>query len=368
MGSVNLGSTPYHERLFFVWLAAGVHGELEAAFAIDGRDYADEESARAAVLDALEQTDLRLRLGDYWPANIPENEKELDYWPGWAEFRGFLDVYGPVYPWRRPKRVPKRTAARPASVPAVTADPARTALYSERHFECWGQLVETFQPGQGPYDPVLGRRAEGYGLNGYTGEFEADTRRALQCAHGLEDDETWPLRDEDEFVEAVEDRREKLLRDSFHQRHDKPEIFAAYQRAAREGRTLAARRETYRLWREAQARRAYFLVDGEPVRVDLAADGDPAQAWRLDMATGRIVATGRDDAQAVFGGPGRRVTEHVWLLAVEERRRTLAVDGAIAEAYARAAAEPDEVYRRRILTRSFDLWAEKFAGESEGGA
>jgi hypothetical protein len=53
---------------------------------------------------------------------------------------------------------------------------------------------------------------------------------------------------------------------------------------------------------------------------------------------------------------------------LEERRRTLEVDGAIADAYARAAAEPDEVYRCRILTRSFDLWAEKFAGGDEDGA
>jgi hypothetical protein len=51
---------------------------------------------------------------------------------------------------------------------------------------------------------------------------------------------------------------------------------------------------------------------------------------------------------------------------VEERRRTLDVDGAIADAYAKAAAEPDEVYRRRILTGSFDLWAEKFAVEEAG--
>jgi hypothetical protein len=62
------------------------------------------------------------------------------------------------------------------------------------------------------------------------------------------------------------------------------------------------------------------------------------------------------------------VTAYVWLLAVEERRRTLQVDGAIAEAYAKAATEPDEVYRHRILTRSFDLWAEKFADGDEDGA
>ena len=32
-------SIPYHERLMFVWIAAGPHGEPEAAFVIDGRNY-----------------------------------------------------------------------------------------------------------------------------------------------------------------------------------------------------------------------------------------------------------------------------------------------------------------------------------------
>jgi hypothetical protein len=101
--------------------------------------------------------------------------------------------------------------------------------------------------------------------------------------------------------------------------------------------------------------------------VDLADDGTSAMAWRLDARTGRIVPTGRTDAETVVSGEGRRITEHAWLLAVEERRRTLDVRGAIAEAYAKAAAEPDEAYRRRILTRSFDLCAEKFAGGGDAG-
>ncbi|OHV73635.1 hypothetical protein BCD48_33165 [Pseudofrankia sp. BMG5.36] len=235
-------------------------------------------------------------------------------------------------------------------------------MYSERHFECWGQLVETFPRGQGPYDPVLGHKAQGYGLNGYTGEFEADTPRALQCANGGEDDDTWPLHDEDEFIAAVEERRERLLRTSFYQRHDKPEIFAAYEQAARDGRTEQSRRATYEMWRQAHRRRAYFLVGAEPVRVDLADDGTPVTAWRLDTTTGRIVSTSRSDADAVLHGAGTRVTERSWLLAVEDRRG-LGGDGAIAQAYAKAAAEPDEVYRRLILFRSFDLWAEKFAAD-----
>lgn len=368
MSSFDLGPLRYDEHLIFVWLAAGPHGELEAAFAIDGRQYADAQQAHAAVLEALEQTDLRARVGDFRPTTIPENEKELEYWTGWAEFRGFLDVYGPVYPWRRPTSAPTsaQASARPATVPSGAEVP-QAPLYSERHFECRGELVETFPPGQGPYDPVLGRRAEGYGLNGYTGEFEADTRRAVQCAHGLEDDDTWPLRDEDEFIEAVEDRREKLLHRSSYQRREHPEIFAAYEQAARDGRTAQSRRATYELWRQAQLRRAYFLVETEPVKVDLADDGAPAMAWRLDMATGRIVATSTADAETVVG-VGERVTEYVWLLAVEERRRTLHVEGPLADAYAQAAAEPDEVYRRRVLTRSFDLWAERFADGGEGGA
>lgn len=360
MKSLTLGSIPYHERLLFVWIAAGPHGEPEAAFVIDGRDYADAEQARTAIREALEQTDLRAQVADFRPARIRENEKELAYWPSWAEFRRFLDVYGPVYPWRRPSAPPARAVP---PVPAVPANVPATPLYSERHFECWGQLVEIFPDGQGPYDPILGRPAEGYGLNGYTGEFEPDTRRALQCAHGFEDDETWPMRDEDEFIVAVEQRRERLLHTSFYQRHDKPEIFAAYEQAARDGLTEQSRRATYEMWRQANRRRAFFLVGTEPVRVDLADDGTPTTAWRLDTTTGRIVATDRADAETVVTGEGSRITEHAWLLAVEDRRRTLDVDGAIAEAYAKAAAEPDEVYRRRTLTRSFDLWAEKFANE-----
>jgi hypothetical protein len=332
MESLVLGPIDYHEHLTFVWLAAGPAGEPEAAFVIDGRDYADAEQARAAVQDALEHTDRRAQVADFRPVSIPENEKELAYWTSWAEFRRFLDVYGPVYPWRR------------------AAPVCRTPLYSGRHFECWGQLVETFPPGQGPYDPVLGRRAEGYGLNDYTGEFEPDTPRALQCAHGGEDDETWPMRDEDEFIEAVEERRERLLRESYFQRHDKPEIVAAYEAGQ-------PRRATYELWRAVHRRRAYFLEGGEPVRVDLADDGAPTTVWRLD-ATGRIVPS----AAETVGGTW--ITEHAWLLAIEERRRGLAVAGPIAEAYAKAAAEPDEGYRRRILTRTFDLWAEMLGGDS----
>ncbi|TYB69850.1 hypothetical protein FXF51_06740 [Nonomuraea sp. PA05] len=362
MESLVLGPIDYRRRLTFVWIVGGPYTGPEAGFVIDGRDYADPEQARAAVREALEQTDLRVRVADFRPVNIAGNEKELDHWPSWAEFRTFLDVHGPVYPWRRRLTSPARSAS--ATRPAVPVDASFDPLYSERHFDCWGQLVETFPYGQGPFDPILGRRAAGYGLNDATGEFEADTRCALQCAHGLEDDETWPLRDEDEFIEAVEHRRERLLRESFFQRHDKPDIFAAYERAARDGRTAQTRRATYEMWRQVQRRRAYFLLESEPVRVDLTDDAAPTAAWRLDTVTGRIVSTGRADAEAVLGGGGERVTEHVWLLSIEERRRALDVDGAIAEAYAKAAAQPDEAYRRRTLTRSFDLWAEKFATEA----
>lgn len=351
MRSLDLGPIPYHERLVFVWIAAGPHGELEAAFVIDGRDYADAEQARAAVREALEQTDRRAQVADFRPANIPENEKELNYWPSWAEFRRFLDVYGPVYPHRRRAAPPAKAVPQPTPVTVP-----RTPLYSGRHFDCWGQLVETFPAGEGPYDPILGRLAEGYGLNGSTGELEPDTRSALQCAHGFEDDETWPLRDEDDFIATVEEQREELLRTSFYQRYDKPEILAAYE-------SEQSRRATYEMWRQAHRGRAYFLVGTEPVRVDLADDGNPTTAWRLDVTTGRLVPSGRTDAETVAG---RRITEHAWLLAVEDRRRTLTVDGAIAEAYAKAAAEPDEVYRRIILTHSFDLWAEKFAADEAG--
>lgn len=363
MESLNLGSIPYHERLVFVWVASGPHGEPRAAFVIDGRDHANAEQARAAVREALEQTDLRVRVADFRPADIRENEGELAHWPSWTEFRHLLDVHGPVYPWRRPAPPPVRSVP-PAAVAPVSAP--RAPLYSGRHFECWGQLVEILPEDRRPLDPVLGHPAEGYGLNDDTGEFEPDTRRALQCARGGADDETWPLRDEDEFIDAVENRREQLLRESFYQRHDKPEIFAAYEQAARDGLTGRSRRTTYEMWRRAQRRRAFFLVGTEPVRVDLADDGTPTTAWRLDAATGRITSTDRADAGAVATGAGRRVTEHAWLLAVEDRRRALDVGGAIAEAYEKAAAEPDEVYRRRILTRSFDLWAERSAHE-EGG-
>jgi hypothetical protein len=368
MESLNLGSIPYHERLTFVWIATGQHkyGELVAAFVIDGRNYANAKKARTAVREALEQTDLRTRVGDWQSASIsPANEKELAYWPSWAEFRCFLDVYGPVYPWRRPHRPstpPARAVLQPR--PSSVSVP-RTPLYTERHFDCWGQLVEIVPAGQRTYDPILGRPAEAYGL-GYTGEFEPDTRCALQCAHGFEDDETWPFSSEDDFIAAVEGRREDLLRESFYHRHDKPEIFAAYEQAARDGRSGQSRRATYEMWRQVHRRRAFFLVGTGPVRVDLADDGTPATAWRLDATTGRIISTGRADAEAVVTGEGERITEHAWLLAVEERRRTLDVHGVIAEAYARAAAA-DEVYRRRILTRSFDLWAEKFASGDEAG-
>ncbi|WP_439378210.1 hypothetical protein [Amycolatopsis lexingtonensis] len=338
MKSLDLGPLDYHEHLTFVWIDDGPPSGPIAAFVIDGRDYANADQARAAVRAALEETDLRVAVADFRPAGIAANEGELAYWPSWTEFRRFLDVYGPVYPWRRPAAAPPvpPPAAEPAAAAPVSAEP-------DRFFECWGQLVEIFPWGQGPEDPVLGRRAEGYGLNGYTGEFEADTRRARQCARGVEDDDTWPLADEDEFVDAVEARREGLLRKSFYQRHDKPEIFAAYERGE-------PRRVTYEMWREAQRRRAFFLSGTEPVRVDLTT---PVTAWRLDAGTGRLVP-------GEVTGEGRRITEHEWLLAVEERRRTLPVDGAIAEAYAKAAAEPVAAFRNRILTRSFDLWAEKF--------
>lgn len=352
MTALELGAVPYHERLTFVWVAFGSHGEPRAAFVIDGRDYADEEQARAAVRDALEQTGQRAQVADFRSANIPENEGELAYWPSWTEFRHFLDVYGPVYPWRR-RQGPPAQAVQP---PVPVAVP-QTRLYSGRHFDCWGQLVVTFPAGQGPVDPVLGRQVEGYGLNSYTGEFEADTRRVLQCTSGDEDDETWPLRDEDEFVTAVEERREKLLRSSFYQRHDKPEIFAAYEQAS-------PRRTTYEMWRQVHRRRAYFLVGTEPVRVDLTDDGTPMTAWRLAATTGRIVPSGRTDAETVVAGHHRRITEHAWLLAVEEKRRTLDVDGPIAKAYAEAAAASSEGMRRLLLTDTFDLWAEKFAADA----
>jgi hypothetical protein len=336
--SLDLGPLDYHELLTFVWITGRPPAGPRAAFVIDGRDYADAKQARTAVREALEQTDLRAQVADFRAAGIAANEDELAYWPSWAEFRRFLDVYGPVYPWRRPRAT--------APVPPPVAEPAVAAPVSaapDRYFECWGQLVEIFPWGQGPDDPVLGRRAEGYGLNGYTGEFEADTRRARQCAHGVDDDDTWPLHDEDEFVDAVEERREALLRKSFYQRHDKPEIFAAYEQGK-------PRRVTYEMWREARRRRAFFFYGTEPVRVDLTT---PVTAWWLDAKTGRLVP-------GEVAGEGRRITEHEWLLAIEERRRTLEVDGAIAEAYAKAAAEPEAAFRNRILTGAFDLWAEKF--------
>jgi hypothetical protein len=380
MEALDLGSIPYHERLTFVWIAFGSAGEPRAAFVIDGRHYADADEARAAVREALEQTDLRAQVADFRPASIPENEGDLDLWPSWEEFRPHLDVDGPVDPWPRPSTPPATQVPQFATGPsadrptAVDTDGAagpvgapRTPLSSDRHFECWGEMVVTFPDGQGPYDPILNSQAEGYGLNAFTGEFEPDTRRAVQCAQGLEDDETWPLFDEDAFIEAVEDRRERLLRTSFYQRHDKPEIFAAYEQAARDGSTRQSRRATYEMWRQANQRRAFFLVGAEPVRVDLADDGIPVTAWRLDMTSGRIVSTSQADAQGVITGEGRRVTEHAWLLAVEDRRRTLDVNGAIAEAYAKAAAENDEAVRRSILTRSFDLWAQRFAGTGEAG-
>jgi hypothetical protein len=350
---LELGSIPYNEHLVFVWIASGRHGEPRAAFVIDGREYRTDNKARAAIRDALERTDRRAQIAEWRPTGIPGNEKELDYWPSWAEFRGFLDVYGPVYPWRRPTATPAIAAPPRVSAPQTPAAVSPTPLYDERHFQCWGQLIEIFPTDERPYDPILGRPAEGYGLNGYTGEFEPDTRRVLQVAHGFEDDETWPMRDEDEFVDAVEAARERLLRDSFFQRHDKPEIFAAYEAGQ-------PRRTTYEMWRQVHRRRAYFLAGKEPVRLDLADDGTPAVAWRLDMTTGRIVPG--DRTAGLLTGDHQRVTELTWLLAVEERRRKLKkVDGAIAKAYRKAARERDKAYRRMILTETFDLWAEKFA-------
>lgn len=371
MTLVNLGPIDYHEHLLFVWTAAR-RGGLAAAFVVDGRNYADEEQTRAAIREVLEQTDSRVRVEDYSPASInPANERELDYWPSWAEFRTFLDVYGPVYPWRRPSPTEQaRNAAGDQTATSITGEvPSPSAqlppLYDNLHFECWGQLVELFPRGGRRYDPVLGYEVPGFGLNGYTGEFEGHTKRVLQLVSGEEDDETWPLRDEEEFIAHVEQEREQLLRTSFFQRHDKPEIFAAYEQAAREGRTPKSLRATYEMWRQIQRRRAHFILGDEPVRVDLADDGTPVMAWRLETATGRIVATSRADAEAVFAGDGTRVTEYAWMLAVEERRIALdlGVDGAIAEEYSKASTETDDVYRRAILTKSFDLWAEKFAAE-----
>ncbi|RSD22814.1 hypothetical protein [Amycolatopsis eburnea] len=341
MKALDLGSLDYRELLTFVWVTAGAPAGPRAAFVVDGRDYPDAAQARAAVREALEETELRVEVADFRPAGIAANEGELAHWPSWPEFRRFLDVYGPVYPWRRPRAAP--AAPPPAAEPAAAA---RVSVAPDRFFECWGQLVEVFPRGQGPEDPVLGRRAAGYGLNGYTGEFEADTRRAVQCARGVDDDETWPLRDESEFVDAVEERREELLRTSFYQRHDKPEIFAAYERGE-------PRRVTYAMWRAAQRRRAFYFYGTEPVRVDLTT---PGTAWRLDPVTGRLVP-------GEVTGDRRRITEHEWLLAVAERRRALDVGGAIAEAYAKAAAEPEEAFRNRILTGTLDLWAEKFGAD-----
>jgi hypothetical protein len=380
MESLDLGSVPYHERLTFVWLAFGPAGAPRAAFVIDGRHYADADEARAAVREALEQTALRAEVADFRPASIAENEADLAAWTSWEQFRRYLDADGPFDPWPEPSDPPAAQVLQFATVPSAdhpaaadtdgTPGPAgglQTSLSSGRHFECWGELVVTFPEGQGPYDPILSDQAEGYGLNTSTGEFEPGTRRALQCAHGLEDDETWPMRDEDAFIEAVEERRERLLRTSFYQRHDKPEIFAAYERAARDGTVRQSRRATYEMWRQAQQRRAFFLVGTEPVRVDLEDDGTPVTAWRLDMTSGRIVSTNRADAQGVMTGEGTRVSEHAWLLAVEDRRRALDVNGAIGEAYAKADGETDEAARRSILTHSFDLWAERFAGAGEAG-
>lgn len=146
-----------------------------------------------------------MRVADFRPVNIQENEKELAYWPSWAEFRRFLDVCGPVYPWHLPSAAPTRAVSQAATAPVSVR---RTPLYSGRHFECSGELVVTFPAGQGPYDPIMGHSAE-------------------------------------------------------------------------------------------------------------------------------------------------------------DRRRTLDVHGAIAEAYAKAAAEPEKVYRRRILTRTFDLWAQRFTDGQE---
>jgi hypothetical protein len=94
------------------------------------------------------------------------------------------------------------------------------------------------------------------------------------------------------------------------------------------------------MWRQVHRGRTFFLVGTESVRVDLADDGTPTTAWRLDMTTGRIVSTGRPTRKPSSPARGRQITEHAWLVGVEDRRRTLDVHGAIAEAYAKAAAEP----------------------------
>jgi len=43
--SLDLGQTPFRERLTFVWLATGAHGESEAAYVIDTFDLWAEKFA-----------------------------------------------------------------------------------------------------------------------------------------------------------------------------------------------------------------------------------------------------------------------------------------------------------------------------------
>ncbi|GLW89610.1 hypothetical protein [Actinokineospora globicatena] len=356
MKSLNLDRINFHERLVFVWIATGLHGEAQAAFYIDGRDSASPDQARIAVREALERADERIQIARIVPGTFRTSEAELADWRTWAEFRQFLNVYGPVYPWDKP--VPLRV--HPPIGPQ--SDVPLPSLYDGVHFETWGQLIKIYPDMEGPIDPVLGGRAEAYALNSYTGEMEANTRLALLVARHVDNEgETWPLSNEDEFISRAERKRENLLRKSIYHRQDKPEIFAAYEQAARDGTTEQTRRATYEMWRQHQRRRAFFLINAEPVRIDLADDGTPTMAWRLDTATGRITPTNQADAEAVLAGTGTRVTEDTWTLTIEEIRRTLDVDGEIAEVYAKVAAQEKDQSLRAYLFKSFRLWAEKFA-------
>ncbi|GAA3028460.1 hypothetical protein [Actinokineospora globicatena] len=353
---LNLEGIDFHERLVFVWIATGPHGEHEGAFVIDGRDYADNDLARAAIREAVERTDERVPVARVAPAIIRSKEAELSRWRSWAKFKEFLDIYGPIYPWV--KNAPPRTQPPVGPESGVVLPP----LHDGVHFEAWGQLIKIYPRGEGPMDPVLGVQAEACGLNSYTGEFEANTPKSLKVArYGRDEDDVWPMHDEDDFIQAVEDQREYLLRNSAYHRRDKPKIFAAYEQAARDGTTKQTRRTTYEMWQQHQRRRAFFVIDAEPVRVDLTDGGAPAMAWRLAPTTGGIVSTNQADAEAVFIGASNRVTEDAWVFAVEKIRSTLKVDGEIAKMYAIVAVEPGRSYPRAYLSASFDLWAEKFA-------
>ncbi|GAA3028452.1 hypothetical protein [Actinokineospora globicatena] len=352
---LNLDRINFHERLVFVRIVVGQYGLPKAAYVIDGRDYADAEQARAAVLAALQQTSERMQLADFTPSSIRSSETELALWPSWTEFRQYLDVYGPVYPWPKPVPVKVHPSAGPMS------DVPLPPMYDGVHFETWGQLVKIFPRGGGPIDPVFGVRVEAYALNGFTGEIEANTRNAVLVARNVDNEgETWPLTNEDEFIARVESRRERLLHESGYHRRDAPEIFAAYEQAARDGTTEQTRHATYEMWRQHQLRRAYFIIDSDPVRVDLSDDGIPTMAWRLDTTTGRIIATDQADAETVVTGPGTRVTQEDWIVRIEEIRRTLDPDREIAEVYAAIDADGDDWSRKPRLHDSFRLWAEKF--------